>query len=125
METAVWTAIIGAIVSISSAVIAYISGRRKTKAEASSIEGDVASKQYELSKQILDDYKKRLEIMEQKQDEQREEISLLRRIIDKLISDACLKKGCALREYYDEETIDHILKISSAKLPQLPQEEKQ
>lgn len=81
----------------------------KTNAEVDSTQLDNLVKQLEFYKKLVNDYKNQLEEYIQISEENRLELIRLRKVVSKIVNDACLAKECNKRVYIDDETVEKLL----------------
>ena len=111
------TTILVTLAGIITTILGFIVGKRKRNAEVSLVENHVQTSLIEVNKALSEFYNKALDDTNDKlkvyiklaEDNRKEleanrkEMHSLKRLVDRLIDDACLKKGCSSRVYYDIE----------------------
>lgn len=81
----------------------------RTNAEVDSTQLDNLVKQLEFYKKLVNDYKNQLEEYIQISEENRLELIRLRKVVSKIVNDACLAKGCSKRVYMDDKAVEELL----------------
>lgn len=109
MSTEIILALIGLASSTLSGSLGWMLGKRKQNAEASLLEANSLETTRQLYESIIKDMQSKLAYYIELSESNRKEIHMLRRLVDSLIDDACLKKGCSMRVYYDPEAINSIV----------------
>jgi hypothetical protein len=109
MSEAVLTAVIGGATSIIGGFVGWLMGRRKQKAEASILEIKGLDSVREFYEKVLQDNLSKLDYYIQLSEDNRKELHSLRLIVDRLVQDGCIRKGCTIRIPYDEEEVKRIL----------------
>ena len=103
MDTSVLIALIGVLSTTISAWAGWFFGRKKQNAE-------VAMLQLEYIKSSDKFYKEKIKELTDENREIRMEVHQLRAVVDAIIDEACLVKGCSKRIYYSPGRISEILK---------------
>lgn len=111
MSTELMMGLITIVSTVISGWAGWFFGRRKQNAEASILEAKGLAAIREFYESVQKDNNKALGYYIQLSEDNRRELHLLRKIVDKLIDDACLKKGCGMRVYYSPEGINQIIKV--------------
>ena len=102
MNTAILIALIGILSNTVSAWAGWFFGRKKQNAE-------VAMMQLEYIKTSDEFYKGKVTELIEENKKIRIEVHQLKAVVDNLIDDACLVKGCSKREYYPPTRIAEII----------------
>lgn len=99
-----------------NSIVTWVLSRRKNNAEVNKTNAEVDStqldnlvKQLDFYKKLVTDYRHQLEEYIQISEENRLELIRLKKVVGKIVNDACLAKGCNKRVYMDDETIKEIL----------------
>lgn len=109
MNTEILITLLGVISSGLTGFIGWFVGRRKQNAESSILEITALKEIRGFYEAILKDNNTQISQYIQLAKEDREDLRNLRIIVDNLIDDSCLKKGCSDRIYYDARKVNSIL----------------
>lgn len=96
------TEIIIALIGVASTIVSWALGRRRTNAE-------IASLQMDYIKKADTFYNDRIDKLQKEVTEQAKQIRVLKILIDKMIDEVCLVKGCPKRTYYTPDTLAELL----------------
>lgn len=102
--------IVNMLTVIASGFTGWLFGKKKQKAEVSILEAKGLNSIREFYEKLLQDNIVKLEYYIKLSEDNRKELHLLRQTVDKLVNDACLRKGCNTRIYYPEDLTNDILK---------------
>lgn len=83
-------------------------GRKKQRAETSIIQIQALDAIRQFYEKLLADNNNKLDYYIKVSDANRRELHALKKIVDRLIDDACLKKGCNMRLYYSQTDMEEI-----------------
>lgn len=81
----------------------------RTNAEVDSTQLDNLVKQLEFYKKLVNDCKNQLEEYIQISEENRLELIRLRKVVSKIVNDACLAMGCSKRVYMDDKAVEELI----------------
>lgn len=109
MNTEILITLLGVLSSGITGFIGWFVGRRKQNAESSILEVTALKEIRAFYEAILKDNSEQISQYIQLAQKDREDLRNLRIIVDNLIDDACLKKGCSDRIYYDARKVNSIL----------------
>lgn len=103
MDMTVLIALIGILSNVISAWAGWFFGRKKQNAE-------VAMMQLEYIKSSDAFYKEKINDLTEENRRISIELHQLKAVVDAMIDDACLVKGCSKRQYYSPDRISEILR---------------
>lgn len=119
MSEAIILAIIGVIATVVSGWVGWFVGKRKQNAEASLIEVQALDSIRKFYESIQKDNNATLQAYIETNRKDREELHQLRRLLDVLIDDTCLRKGCSNRIYFSTSEIEQFLNDNSKNIKEI------